>query len=194
MESLTKRQNIIVRESIKLISEGGIQNFTMKSLAEKLGITEPAIYRHFSSKIDILLSMLRMIEETNRQFKIEIENSSPSLDLIENMFVRNSQLFSETPEISSIIFSEEIFQNNRILSDKVLNIMNERNRLTCKVIDDIQKTGEIRDDVSAEKLTLMIIGTLRLSISTWKLSGFNFDLTDEVQSTWKAIKTLLKKE
>ncbi len=194
MESLTKRQNEIVRESIKLISEGGIQNFTMKSLAEKLGITEPAIYRHFSSKIDILLSMLRMIEETNRQFKIEIENSSPSLDLIENMFVRNSQLFSETPEISSIIFSEEIFQNNRILSDKVLNIMNERNRLTCKVIDDIQKTGEIRDDVSAEKLTLMIIGTLRLSISTWKLSGFNFDLTDEVQSTWKAIKTLLKKE
>jgi len=194
MESLTKRQNEIVRESIKLISEGGIQNFTMKGLAEKLGVTEPAIYRHFSSKIDILLSMLRMIEETNRQFKIEIENSSPSLELIENMFVRNSQLFSETPEISSIIFSEEIFQNNRILSDKVLNIMNERNRLTCKVINDIQETGEIRDDVSAEKLTLMIIGTLRLSISKWKLSGFNFDLTDEVQSTWLAIKTLLKKE
>jgi AcrR family transcriptional regulator len=193
MESLTKRQNEIVQASIKLISEGGIQHFTMKALAAQLGVTEPAIYRHFSSKMDIFIAMLIMIEDTNKKFKKEIEEAKPSLALVEKMFLQNSRLLNENPEISSIIFSEEIFQNNKTLSDKIFNITKERNRLTFIVIDKIQKKGEIRDDVCAEKLTLMIIGTLRLTISTWKLSGFSYDLTEEVQETWAAIKSLLSK-
>ncbi len=193
MESLTKRQNEIVKASIKLISIGGVQHFTMKALAAQLGVTEPAIYRHFSSKRDIFIAMLLMIEETNKKFKKEIEENKPSLSLIEKMFVQNSKFFNENPEISSIIFSEEIFQNSKTLSDKILNITKERNRLTLIVMDEIQKKGEIRDDVSAKKLTLMIIGTLRLEISTWKLSGFSYDLTEEVQETWAAIRTLLVK-
>ena len=193
MESLTKRQNEIVKASIKLISIGGVQHFTMKALAAQLGVTEPAIYRHFSSKRDIFIAMLLMIEETNKKFKKEIEENKPSLSLIEKMFVQNSKFFNENPEISSIIFSEEIFQNSKTLADKILNITKERNRLTLIVMDEIQKKGEIRDDVSAKKLTLMIIGTLRLEISTWKLSGFSYDLTEEVQETWAAIRTLLVK-
>jgi AcrR family transcriptional regulator len=193
MAELTKRQNEIVKISIKLISEGGIQNFTMKSLAKQLGVSEPAIYRHFSSKLEILLSMLRLIEKTNTDFKSEIEKSNPSLSLIENMFVQNAKVFTATPELSSIIFSEEIFQNNPTLSKKVFDIMEERNKLTLQVVDKIQNSGEIRDDVPAEKITLMILGALRITISKWKLSGFNFNLNNEVKDTWMAINTLLKK-
>ncbi|MBK5201470.1 MAG: TetR/AcrR family transcriptional regulator [Spirochaetaceae bacterium] len=193
MESLTIKQNEIVKASIKLISEGGIQHFTMKSLAELLGVTEPAIYRHFSSKMDILFSMLLMIDETNKQFKIEIEETTPSLNLLKKMFINHSKIFIENPEISSIIFSEEIFQNNKKLSDKILHIMKERKNLTCKVIEDIQKSGEIRDDISAKKLTLIILGSLRLTISNWKYSGFTFDLEKELDETWSAICCLIKK-
>lgn len=193
MEELTKKQNEIVKISIKLISEGGIQNFTMKSLAKQLGVSEPAIYRHFSSKLEILHSMLRLIEKTNTEFKAEIENSNPSISLIENMFVKNAEVFTATPELSSIIFSEEIFQNNPTLSKKLFDIMEERNNLTLQVIDKIQKSGEIRDDVPAEKITLMILGALRITISKWKLSGFNYNLNNEVKDTWMAINTLLKK-
>lgn len=193
MKSLTKRQNEIVQESIRLISEGGVQNFTMKALAAKLKVTEPAIYRHFSSKQDIFLAMLHMIEETNINFKSKIEETKPSLDLLEKMFIQNAQLFKENPEISSIIFSEEIFQNDKLLSDKILNITKERNRLTLNVLKTIQETGEIRNDVSAEKLTIMIIGTLRFTISSWKLSEFSYDLNEEVQNIWATIRSLLVK-
>lgn len=165
----------------------------MKALAAKLKVTEPAIYRHFSSKQDIFLAMLHMIEETNINFKSKIEETKPSLDLLEKMFIQNAQLFKENPEISSIIFSEEIFQNDKLLSDKILNITKERNRLTLNVLKTIQETGEIRNDVSAEKLTIMIIGTLRFTISSWKLSEFSYDLNEEVQNIWATIRSLLVK-
>lgn len=193
MKELTKRQNEIVATSIKLISEGGIQNLTMKTLAANLGVTEPAIYRHFSSKMDILFAMLDLVANSNKKFKQEIEEKEPSMSLLEHMFVNNSEMFIKNPELSSIIFSEEIFQNNEILADKVLKIMEERNRLTCKVIEDVQKTGEIRSDIPPQKLTLIIIGTLRLTISTWKLSGFSYDLDSELSQNWAAISCLFKK-
>ena len=44
---LTKRQKEIINTSSDLIATGGIQNFTMKSLSKDIGISEPAIYRHF---------------------------------------------------------------------------------------------------------------------------------------------------
>ncbi len=193
MEGLTKRQNEIVRTSIKLISEGGVQHFTMKTLAANLGVTEPAIYRHFSGKMEIFQSMLLMVEAANTRFRVEIRENEPSLSLIEHMFVHHTRVFIENPELSSIIFSEEIFQNNKVLSEKVLYIMKERHELTCGIIEQIQKIGEIRDDVPAEKLTLIIIGTLRLTISRWKLSGFTFDLTKELKETWSAISCMLIK-
>ena len=44
---LTKRQNEIIDTALNLTASGGIQNLTIKNLADALGITEPAIYRHF---------------------------------------------------------------------------------------------------------------------------------------------------
>ena len=191
MKSLTKRQSEIVKASIELISEGGIQYFTMKTLAAKLHVTEPAIYRHFSSKTDIILSMLNIIEEANKQFQKESEKETPSLALLEQMFISKAQLFIENPEISSIVFSEEIFQNNKTFSNRVLQIMTQMNQLTRIVIEKIQQKGEVRRDISAEQLTYIIIGSLRFTIVRWKLAGFQFDLESALKETWAALQTLL---
>ena len=55
---MTKRQEEITKEAIKLISEKGIQGLTIKNLSKRIGISEPAIYRHFEGKTDILLKLL----------------------------------------------------------------------------------------------------------------------------------------
>ena len=54
----TDRQKEIISVSLDLISEKGIQGLTIKNLAQRIGITEPAIYRHYENKIHILLASL----------------------------------------------------------------------------------------------------------------------------------------
>lgn len=39
---LTRRQQEIVRTALELIAAGGIQNLTIRNLADRLGLTEPA--------------------------------------------------------------------------------------------------------------------------------------------------------
>ncbi|MBL6964026.1 MAG: helix-turn-helix transcriptional regulator, partial [Candidatus Marinimicrobia bacterium] len=55
MNEYTERQDQIIQESIQLIAEKGIQGLTIKNISKAIGITEPAIYRHFDSKNDIIL-------------------------------------------------------------------------------------------------------------------------------------------
>ncbi len=66
MKKFTERQQQIVETAIKLIADKGIQNLTTKNLAEEIGISEPAIYRHFSNKLEILKAVI-----TNFQIKMK---------------------------------------------------------------------------------------------------------------------------
>ena len=45
----------IIQESIQLIDEMGLEQFTFRKLAEKLGTTESSIYRYFENKHNLLI-------------------------------------------------------------------------------------------------------------------------------------------
>jgi hypothetical protein len=49
---MTHRQQEIVDHAIELIAEGGVQYLTIKRLASRLRVSEPALYRHFAGKAD----------------------------------------------------------------------------------------------------------------------------------------------
>ena len=54
----SKRQIEIIEAATILIGQKGIQNLTTKNLAAEIGFSEPALYRHFKNKSDILQSVL----------------------------------------------------------------------------------------------------------------------------------------
>ena len=56
---LTKRQEEIIEKSMCIIGLDGIQGLTTKRLAEAMNFSEPALYRHFESKTEILNSVLK---------------------------------------------------------------------------------------------------------------------------------------
>ena len=47
----------IIDEASRLIAERGYRETTMKAVAERVGVTEPAVYRHFENKAQLLLTV-----------------------------------------------------------------------------------------------------------------------------------------
>lgn len=56
------RKEQILREATRLFAEYGFDKVTIKNLAQACGITEPALYRHYSSKDAIYDAVLDSIE------------------------------------------------------------------------------------------------------------------------------------
>ncbi|ADO45207.1 transcriptional regulator, TetR family [Hydrogenobacter thermophilus TK-6] len=53
----------ILESALKLFSEKGIRETTIKDIAKEVGITEGAIYRHFTSKDEIVRGLFGMYSE-----------------------------------------------------------------------------------------------------------------------------------
>ena len=56
-ESPTPRQAEILERAAELVAESGLAQLTMKRLAERVGFTEPALYRHYAGKSALLVAL-----------------------------------------------------------------------------------------------------------------------------------------
>ncbi|WP_456406473.1 TetR/AcrR family transcriptional regulator [Caldithrix abyssi] len=192
MVAFTKRQREIVNTAIQLIAEKGIQELTIKNLSKKIGIAESAIYRHFDSKFDILIGILTLFKDNINTLNRQILDMdlSPRAKL-EVMLEQRFKYFSEKPTVAAVIFSEELFRNDSRLSKAVFEIMQENQNSMIGIISEGQARGEFRKEVSAEELSFMIIGAVRLIVTRWRMTDFSFDLVEEGQKLWQTIKILI---
>jgi len=195
MADFTKRQKEIIEVSIELISKGGIQELTIKHISGEMGISEPAIYRHFESKLDILLAILTYFEDlTTYVSEKAFSMKNPAFERIETFFAGLMDEFSKNPSLTKVIFSEEIFQNDRRLSEKVLSIMKGHQRKIFEAVGEGQVNGQIRNEIPQKHVVIFIMGTFRLLVTRWRLSGFNFDLKQEGKELFSSMKKLIVKE
>lgn len=193
MINLTDRQKQIVEASIDLISEKGIQGLTIKNLSKKIGVTEGAIYRHFESKMDILLSILLSFQSEARVLLNNFCDSElPAIQLIENLFQHHFEYFVQKPAVASVIFSESIFQNDNRLVKEVFNFLEMHEKALSCIIVKGQQANEIRDTIAEKELVRIIIGSIRYTVTKWRLSGYQFDLLKEGKLILESIKELLK--
>jgi len=191
---LSERQTEIIQTTIKIIANKGIQGFTIKNLSEEIGISEPAIYRHFKSKTEILLIMLKQFQYFKKEIsKKVLASNKKSFEKIKTVFDELLNKFSENPPLVSVIFSDEIFNNEKQLSDKITEIMDMNNAMFVTIIKEGQKNNEIRNDVKIQYIVLMIMGALRLLVKKWEKSKYNFDLKLEGKNLFTALKITLKK-
>lgn len=192
--NLSDRQKQIIDVSLALIAEKGIQGLTIKNLARKIGFSESAIYRHYENKIEILLAILDYFQETTNQM-LEQEGSitSSTMETMLLIFQRQFQTFSNSTTLVSVIFSEELFRNEKLLFRKVSEIMNSTSEKLTKIIRTGQEKGEIRTDIEASYLSIILIGSLQLFVKQWHMANYSFDLVNKGKELTNAIHTLIKK-
>ncbi len=192
MNELTNRQRQIIEISINIISGRGIQDLTMKNLSGELGISEPAIYRHFESKQKILIAVLDSFKHQNKLINENTQNKDETaFQHLQRSIKIIMNKFSQNPAMSVVIFSEEIFQNQSELSGMVKNIMNSTIEFFTNLLQKGQEDGSIRKDITKEDLSVIVMGSIRHIVTVWRLSGFSVDLDKSGKKLIKSLEVLI---
>ena len=189
---MTTRSEQIVDVSIEILSQGGMAALTIKSLAKNVGVTEPALYRHFESKTDILVAILKRLE-TNMQrlFEQSLNREDGVLDQIQIVYRRVFQNFSAEPAMAAVVFSEEMFRHDPRLAEQVSCIMDTVRGHILRLLRSQKGRAECRRDVPAKDLVRVIMGSLRFLVTRWRLSGHAFDLEKEGMAFWKSLRLMI---
>lgn len=192
MKNFTDRQEQIIQTSLDLIASSGIHGLTIKNISKKVGISEPAIYRHFESKTDILLGIISKIKESSVANSFDIKDETQTtVDILRNAFISRAKRFTKNPSIAAVIFSESIFENNSKLAETIGRIMEKSQSKIINIIKKGQKVGDVTDNIEAEQLALMMIGSFRLLVTKWHMSKNSFDLKYETKTLFNAFERLI---
>jgi AcrR family transcriptional regulator len=188
---LTERQKEIINASLEIIAESGIQSLTIKNLSRKIGLVESAIYRHYESKTQILVAILDSIGDQSKSN--EIKDTDSVFGFIEQMVGSHFRTFTEKPALVSVVFAEDLFQNEPTLVEKTrLKVEKSISELSA-VIQRGQQGGEIRGDLKSETLSVMINGSIRMLVKQWKMAEYSFDLIQRGTDLIGSFRVLLKK-
>ena len=194
MNNQTDRQTEILLVALELIDKKGIQGLTIKNISKEIGISEPAIYRHFASKLDILLGVLSNFKEMALMLSEIVENyNATATEKLSFLFSRMLDLFSEKPSMVSVIFSEEIFNNDELLKSRIIEIVDIHTHTIESIILKGQNENTIRTDIDEKSLALIAMGSFRLLIKKWSFKSHSFNVQEEGKSLIQVLNIILSK-
>ena len=91
------RQLEIIEAAGKLLTKAGVSGLTIKNLAVEMNFSESAIYRHFTSKEEIILTLLQYLQENVARMMKNEPRSGDFKKEFYSLFKRLTRYFKENP-------------------------------------------------------------------------------------------------
>lgn len=122
--TLTPRQQDILDHALEATREAGLAGLTMKKIAERVGFTEPALYRHFPTKQDLLLGLVARMESMllGRVREIAADEGSAH-EKLERILSHHVGLVLRTDGLPFLLLAEAAAGGNRELGERLLAVM-----------------------------------------------------------------------
>ncbi|MDQ2091602.1 TetR/AcrR family transcriptional regulator [Marimonas arenosa] len=176
------RKAELVATAIRLAGEVGPDRVTTQALAEAVGISQPAIFRHFPTKPDIWLAVGETITqgmEPGAPGLPTVDENDP-LARLEALVARYLGQIMQTPAIPAILFSRELHSENEALRAHFQTVMTRRRAGFAALIAAAQDRGQIGGGrAEAGDLAAVILATIQGLAMRWSLEARGFDLQAE---------------
>ena len=155
------RQGQIKKAVLDIISSEGIGKLSTRNLASKIGVTEGALFRHFSSKKEIMLSILDDVknELLAEQERITFSSSLNAEDKLFQFLCKHIKYLIENKGVTILLFSEAAHMNDSQLKKGLREILLTQKEYISRII----KQG-MNEEVWDKSLNVENVATLYMGI------------------------------
>lgn len=185
-----ERQKTIIDEALNIIHEGGYEALSIRELASRVKISEPAIYRHFLNKEDIVLGILTRLSNFDQKLVESINKKETPKEKLNEFILFHFNFLEKNKPMTSVIFAENIFTQSKILKEKLLKIMGFKLKVMVDILAEVKNSQKIKD-IDCLELSKLIMGFIRINILEWKINNFSFSLKEKGKSIVITIDKLL---
>ncbi len=169
-----ERKAQIVDEAMRLAADLGPDRMTTQKLADAVGITQAAIFRHFPNKSEIWQAVADRIG-TALPAKI-LESDAPPLDRIRAIVQRQFEFIVKTPSIPAILYSRELHAENEALRKQFSAMITRRQQLFSGLFKAASKAGDIRPDLDPDDAARLVLAFIQGMAMRWSMEERSFDL------------------
>lgn len=192
-QSAEERKTQIVAEVLRLADEIGPDRLSTTDVARAIGLSQPAIFRHFPTKGALWLAVAEDIANRLQGSWAAAEAGAAGPHARLRALIGAQLLaISETPALPSILFSRELQVDNQALRDMFRGLLGAFQGRLVVTIRDLQAVGDLKRDVSPEDVAILLTSLVQGVAIRWTLGARGFSLSHEGLRLFDVQMALLK--
>lgn len=193
IEAISNRQFEIVESAGKILTRHGVSGLTIKNLAKEMKFSESAIYRHFSSKEEIIIVLLEYLAKSmDESDSIAITPEQTPEEKFSSLFQNQLLFFKNSPHFVVAVFSDGLMEESQRINETIKKIMEVKIKHLTPIIMEGQQLNVFTNAIGPDELVHIIMGTFRLHMFKWRISNFQFDLLKDGNTMIQSVLTLIK--
>jgi len=155
----TARKDEILAQALELLREVGLAGITVKKIAERVGFTEAALYRHFASKRDLVLAMMQCLDREllDPAHAIAARAELPPEDRLRLILEHHFKLIRERDSLPLMLLAEASASRDPEFLGKMRDVFTGYLAVITGLVDQARPTsgGGIESDAETRGLTLL---------------------------------------
>jgi len=181
------RKEQILLAALKIIGLQGVNALSIVGVAEKVGIVPSALYRHFSSKEEILDGILDLMREkvlkNVQQARLKKHNALARLEFI---MMRHLALLKESRALPLILLSDAMYLGTSARLSKMQEILESYLSALSAILKEGMEEGSIRADIVPESTAIMFLGMILPAAVLVNVQAPFFNLESHAANVWPA--------
>jgi len=184
-----RRQQILEALALMLEENHG-ERITTAALAQAVGVSEAALYRHFPSKSKMFDGLIQFIEESLFTRINRILDDEPKADMRMQQIMTLLLGFSEkNPGISRLLQGDALVGETKRLRDRVSQVFDRLETQIKQVLREGELDGSVRQPVPETARLFLAITEGR--IAHYVRSGFRANPLDGWPRQWAMLQTAI---
>lgn len=182
-----RRQQIM--DTIRsIISSKGIEHVTISEIAEEIGTTKGAIYRHFKNKRDILSLLIDDIEKTLMEAINSAMVDEDPVQNLKNILLAQLILAKNRRKTSFIVIMGAMQFSDPIIRKKILHLIQKYLRRIEKLLLNGIHLGSVKKDINPKISAMVFMGLIQSAVTIWSYKDFNFVPQKMYSELWNIYK------
>lgn len=182
------RKTQILLAARNLVFSEGSSRLTMRRIGEAVNITEPAVYRHFKNKEDLLRALINFMFEgwEEKLVALKRETITASEKLIKLGKIHLTHLIDH--QFNPVLLLSEAGLTEQPSITETLNEKGERiSAVLASILKEGCASGEFAADLNIKSASLAVLGVLQGSLIRWTLLRSTRGLASDLEGALRLI-------
>jgi AcrR family transcriptional regulator len=167
-----ERRAITVEAVVALAAEQNPSEITTTAIAQRMGVTQGALFRHFPSKDAILQAVMEWVAARLMSRLDEAAGGVPSpLAALEAMFMAHVEFVAEHPGVPRMLFGELQRAEATVPKRLAQTLIKRYSGRLHRLIEAGKAAGEVATEIDTTAAATLFIGTVQGLVMQSLLSG-----------------------
>jgi AcrR family transcriptional regulator len=181
------RREQIAEAALGLVAEQGVAALTARNVAQAVGVTAPALYRHFpGGKADILASVLDLLDDVKSEgIRRAVEEPGSALAKLRRCYDVHIEVVERYRALPNLVLSDSIWEGEPQLRERLVGNHQRHQAQVSEIIRQGQEHGEIRTDIDADRIFVQFLGQFLTIAILYSRRGDMIDPKGQAEANWK---------